>query len=208
MTNRTKMKLKICGMKDADNIKEVAKLSPDFMGFIFYSGSKRFVGNDFIMPEMPAEIKKVGVFLNDSVENILVKVKKYKLDVVQLHGDESSDLCRQMQKNVAVIKAFGIDEHFDFSLLNGYEDCCDYFLFDTKTKEYGGSGKSFDKNILKNYKSSKPYFISGGIDSIPVLNTQYPIPFSIDVNSKFETSPGLKDINKLKILKDELSGKR
>jgi len=198
------MKLKICGMKYADNIREVAKLSPDFMGFIFYEKSKRFVGKDFIIPEISSEIKRVGVFVNDSLENISEKVKKHKLDFVQLHGVESADFCKAISAKIKVIKAFGVDEQFDFSILKQYEPFFEYFLFDTKTELYGGSGQSFDKNILSNYKLSKPYFLSGGIDSANVgaLN-----PFAIDVNSKFETEPGLKDINKLKLLKDELSGK-
>ncbi|MFH1005376.1 MAG: phosphoribosylanthranilate isomerase [Bacteroidota bacterium] len=194
------MKLKICGMKYADNIREVAKLSPDFMGFIFYPYSKRFVGYNFVMPEITFSIKKVGVFVNDSIENILNKVKKYKLDFVQLHGNESVEFCKRTGEKVKIIKAFGIDEQFNFSALNEYENCCEYFLLDTKTKEYGGSGKSFDKNFLKHYKSQKPFFLSGGIDleEVSILNTSN--LFAIDVNSKFEISPGVKDINKLSLL--------
>ena len=208
------MKLKICGMKYADNIKDVAKLSPDFMGFIFYPKSKRFVGEDFQMPEISSEIKKVGVFVNDLVENILSKVKKYKLDLVQLHGNESSDFCAQTSKvfktfeagHVEIIKAFGLpchsepsEESFSFSFLNAYESSCEYFLFDTKTKEYGGSGKTFDKSILMNYKLSKPFFLSGGIDlaDIPYLTSHISHPFALDVNSRFEVEHGLKDISKL-----------
>jgi len=201
------MKLKICGMKYADNIREVAKLSPDFMGFIFYSKSKRFVGNDFIMPEISSSIKKVGVFVNDSAENILEEVNKHKLDFVQLHGDERAEFCKDLCMSVKIIKAFSVDESFDFSFPNAYKNYCEYFLFDTKTNEYGGSGKTFNRNILMNYKSSKPYFLSGGIDINEILtpNTQYPIPFAIDVNSKFEIESGLKDINKIKLLKNDLS---
>lgn len=206
------MKLKICGMRDADNIREVAKLSPDFMGFIFYPMSKRYVGEDFVMPEISSDIKRVGVFVNEPLEKVLEKVKKYKLDLVQLHGDESAEYCAELfhpdsyrdklWKSCELIKAFGIDEHFDFSVLNEYENYCDYFLFDTKAKEYGGSGRSFDFGLLKKYGSSKPFFISGGLDLavIPRLMSQVPRPFSIDVNSKFETEPGLKDINKLSLL--------
>lgn len=203
------MRLKVCGMKYADNILAVSKLSPDFMGFIFYHKSKRFVGEDFTLPEISPKVKKVGVFVNDSIENIADKVNQHKLDFVQLHGDESAEFCRKASEAVGVIKAFGVDEKFDFSVLNEYESFCDFFLFDTKTNEYGGSGKSFDKNILCNYKLQKPFFISGGLDladcSRPrTLDSKL---FAFDVNSKFEIEPGLKDINKLKILKDELSGK-
>ncbi|MBI3502944.1 MAG: phosphoribosylanthranilate isomerase [Bacteroidetes bacterium] len=195
------MKIKVCGMKYADNIREVTKLSPDFMGFIFYPKSKRFVADDFVMPEISSSIKKVGVFVNDTIENIFEKVKKYKLDYVQLHGDESEGFCKRAGEKTKVIKAFGIEEQFDFSVLNDYENCCEYFLFDTKTKQYGGSGKSFDRNILQNYKLSKSYFISGGIDSADTGELK---PFAIDVNSKFEIKPGLKDINELKKLFDEV----
>jgi len=209
------LKLKVCGMKYVDNIRDVAVLSPDFMGFIFYPKSKRYVGEDFVMPDIPSEIKKVGVFVNEKEEIILDKVKRYNLDFVQLHGDESVDYCSKLfqrlklWKNCGIIKAFGVDPQFNFSILKEYENSCEYFLFDTKTKEYGGSGKSFDKNILADYKLSKPYFLSGGIGSdifseLKTIDSRLAV---LDVNSKFETEPGLKDINKLKILKDELSGK-
>lgn len=190
------MKLKVCGMKYADNIRAVAKLSPDFMGFIFYPESKRYVGEGFAIPEISSEIKKVGVFVNDGIENIFKIAKKYELDFVQLHGDESPEFCKRAGEKIRVIKAFGIDPQFNFSVLNEYAHSCEYFLFDTKTTEYGGSGKKFDQNILNNYKS-KRYFLSGGIDS---PNADEIEPFAIDVNSKFEIEPGLKDIDKLKTL--------
>jgi phosphoribosylanthranilate isomerase len=202
------MKLKICGMKYADNIREVVKLSPNFMGFIFYPQSKRFVGNDFEMPEINSSIKKVGVFVNESKENILKKVATHKLDYVQLHGEEKADYCKDLSKSVKIVKAFGVDEQFYFSVLKGYENCCHYFLFDTKIKEHGGSGKSFDRNILKNYRSSKPYFLSGGIglEEVSSIRNQLSGCFAIDVNSKFEIEPGLKDIHKLKLLITSLRG--
>ena len=184
------------------------------MGFIFYPKSKRFVEDDFQMPTVSSEIKKVGVFVNDTLENISNKVKKHKLDFVQLHGDESVDITSKVFKTfdvmgVGIIKAFGIDEQFDFSLLKEYEDYSSYFLFDAKTSEYGGSGRKFDWDVLKNYKSSKLFFLSGGIDliDIPLLADHYTNLFAVDVNSKFEIQPGLKDINKLTLLKNELSGK-
>ena len=201
---RIAMKIKVCGMKYADNIREVAKLSPDFMGFIFYSKSKRYVGEDFIIPEIHSSVKKVGVFVNDSIENIVKKVRTYKLDYVQLHGNESPEFCKSVRHTTEIVKAFGIDEQFDFSLLNQYENTCEYFLFDTRTNEYGGSGKKFDWKILERYNGKTPYFLSGGIDSAETGNTK---PFAIDVNSKFETEPGVKDIAKLKKLKNELSCK-
>ena len=203
------MKLKVCGMKYTDNIREVAKLSPDFMGFIFYKDSKRFVGDDFVMPEISSAIKKVGVFVNDSIENIITNVRMYKLDYVQLHGNESPEFCKKVGEKARVIKAFGLPCHserseesdFSFSFLNEYENYCEYFLFDTRTHVYGGTGKKFDWKILERYKGKTPFFLSGGIDSAETGNTN---PFAIDVNSKFEIEPGLKDITKLKKLKDEL----
>lgn len=204
------MKLKICGLKDPENIKEVAALKPDYMGFIFYPQSKRFVGNDFDMPEINPSIKKVGVFVNESKSTVLEKIGKHKLDYVQLHGNESAEFCAELSKSFTkIIKAFGIDENFDLLSLRGYENHCEYFLFDTKTPEFGGSGKSFDKSILNKYKLSKPYFLSGGIGMEEIASIGHPVSkyFAIDVNSKFEIEPGIKDINKLKSLQHELSGK-
>lgn len=196
------LQVKICGMKYPDNIREVAKLFPDFMGFIFYPKSKRFVGNDFVLPELPSSVKRAGVFVNESEKNILDLVRKYKLDYVQLHGDESPEFCKSLSGKTKIIKAFGVEKGFDFSLLKDYEDYCEYFLFDTKTKEYGGSGVSFDKAILRKYTLQVPFFLSGGIDSdeVSTLRTPNSQLFAIDVNSKFETELGLKDINKLKQL--------
>ena len=201
-------------MKYADNVREVAKLSPDFMGFIFYKDSKRFVGDDFVMPEISSAIKTVGVFVlgvgyfnnpkRDGVEIVMKEVKKHKLDYIQLHGDESFDFCREISSQIKIIKAFGIDDDFDFDKLKVYEPYCEYFLFDNRSQEYGGTGKKFDWNILGRYNGKTPYFLSGGIDLGDTGNAK---PFAIDVNSKFEIEPGLKDITKLKKLKDELSGK-
>lgn len=204
------MKLKICGLKHPDNILEVAALAPDFMGFIFYSESKRFVGNDFVMPQIPSSIKRVGVFVerresfNDTNDKSIGKIKsaveKYRLDFVQLHGNEFPEYCKKISKHVKIIKAFAVDEHFDFEKVKKYEEFCDYFLFDTKTELHGGSGKQFDWSLLKRYVSKTPYFISGGIgleDIEKLKNIELTI-FGMDVNSKFEKEPGLKDIDLLK----------
>lgn len=216
------MKLKICGMRDSANIVEVADLLPDYMGFIFYPQSPRFVGADFHMPEMPISIKKVGVFVNEEQETILEIVHKYKLDLVQLHGTESTEFCKALNKalskisenryrNIRLIKAFGVDNNMDFSILEQYSLFCDYFLFDTKTANYGGSGMKFDWTILERYKEQKPFFLCGGIDLESVVGIKHQLVnkyniHAIDVNSKFEISPGLKDWNKLYLLKHELSG--
>lgn len=202
------MKIKVCGMKYSHNILEVATLVPDFIGLIFYPNSKRYVGENFVMPEISSEINKIGVFVNDTVENIFDKVKKYRLDYVQLHGEESTAFCQQVRERVKVIKAFSIDDQFDFYSLKKYEDVCEYFLFDTKTNDYGGSGKPFNRHLLSCY-ASKPYFLSGGVDLEEILHPKFNSlnVFAIDVNSRFEMEPGLKDINKLKKLFNALHGK-
>lgn len=198
------MKLKICGMKYLDNIKSVATLQPDYLGFIFYEKSKR--NFDGIIPEIPNQIKKTGVFVNATKEFILEKVKRYNLKVVQLHGNESVSFCKEMrQNNIEVIKVFSVGEVFDFDQLKVYENVCDYFLFDTKGKEKGGNGITFNWKLLDNYSSNKPYFLSGGIGLEEVKNLKIFLDLevskncvAIDVNSKFEIKPGLKDIEKLR----------
>ncbi|MEO6883271.1 MAG: phosphoribosylanthranilate isomerase [Bacteroidia bacterium] len=199
------MKWKVCGMKFEKNIFEVAELKPDYMGFIFYEKSPRFVGKDFKMPEISKGIKKVGVFVNESVEEILACVKKQNLQFVQLHGNETVAYCNELKnKNVSIIKAFGIDEEFNFTQLPTYEKYCDYFLFDIKTSKYGGSGKKFDWNILQKYEGEKLFFLSGGIDleaaSFLSESTINKALYAMDVNSKFEIMPGLKNCQTLKKL--------
>ncbi|MGZ4034723.1 MAG: phosphoribosylanthranilate isomerase [Bacteroidia bacterium] len=197
------MFLKICGLKHKENIEQVAALKPDFMGFIFYPESKRFVGEYFRMPEIFPEIKKVGVFVNAKAGYIIEKIDEYNLDLIQLHGNESASFCEVMSHIVKVIKAFGIDENFDFNILENYKGSCDYFLFDTKTEGHGGSGKQFDWKFLENYKSDVPFFLSGGIglkEIEDVQNLKLKVA-GIDVNSKFETEPGIKNIKELEKIK-------
>jgi phosphoribosylanthranilate isomerase len=202
------MKLKICGMKYEDNIKAVAELQPEYMGFIFYGRSKR--NFDGILPVLPKVIKKVGVFVDAGLEEINDYIEKFDLQAIQLHGDESPEFCKDL-KNVEVIKVFTIGKIFDFDVLKYYEDVCDYFLFDTKGKEKGGNGIVFDWNLLENYPSEKPFFLSGGIgleelESIKNFTkselSRY--CYALDVNSKFEDEPGLKQIDKLKYFKNNL----
>lgn len=199
-------KIKVCGMKIAGNIREVASLSPDYLGFIFYAPSARYASDvdPAVLRELPAGIKKTGVFVNAEAEDIKVQVEKLGLDAVQLHGAESPSFCREIQMlNVEVIKAFGVDADFDFGTLSAYEDSVDYFLFDTRTPAHGGSGKLFDWNLLQKNKSTKPFFLSGGIDIDQIDDIRQIRDsrlYAIDVNSKFETSPGVKDYTKLKAL--------
>ena len=199
------MKTKICGMKYPDNIIEVGALLPDYMGFIFWEKSARYF--DGVIPNLPQSIKKVGVFVNETVENIIDKVQKHDLQAVQLHGKESVEFCLNLkaqlknlkQVQIEIIKVFSVADDFDFSVLEPFENVCDYFLFDTKGKLPGGNGTTFDWKVLENYPSSKPFFLSGGIgiDEIDAVNeiikTNLPV-YAIDVNSKFEIEPGLKNV--------------
>lgn len=205
-----KMRLKICGMKVPDNIAEVIALRPDYLGFIFYPGSKRFIADldPAVVRSIPAEIKTTGVFVNETLEKVKQAIADYELNAVQLHGNEESEYCAQLFGTVTVIKAFGINEDFDFSVLEAYADVVDFFLFDTQTAAHGGSGKMFNWQLLENYKLQKPYFLSGGIglDSVPeLLRVNDERLYAVDVNSRFEISAGLKDINLLTEFK-KLSG--
>lgn len=209
MANKS-VHIKICGMKFPENILETSQLQPDFMGFIFYEKSPRNL--DAKIPEVSNEIKKVGVFVNPAYEEVQEKIEKYDLDVVQLHGNETPEFCQMIENNLTkVIKAFSVDNSFDFSILDNYKNQCSYFLFDTKGESFGGNGIPFDWSILKKYTLEKPYFLSGGIS---LENTEKLFDFfkedyskncfAIDINSKFEISPGLKDIAKLKEFKQLL----
>lgn len=221
------MKLKVCGMKYEDNILEVATLSPDYLGFIFYEKSSRYF--ERIIPQLPKTTKKVGVFVNASLEYILDKINTHHLDLVQLHGEESPQFCSEFKdhldkelvsrgkpdlhfKNIKIIKVFSIKDKFDFSILESYENVCDYYLFDTKGKLPGGNGFTFNWNVLKDYPSSKPYFLSGGIglETIETIKMFFETDaskycYAIDINSQFEMEAGLKDIEKLKEFKVKLN---
>lgn len=202
-----KPKLKICGMREAQNISEVASLSPDFMGFIFYKKSKRFVGDDFEIPSgFPKQIKRVGVFVNEETEVILNLAKRHGLDFAQLHGGESVSQCEQLkQKEIGVIKVFSIHSGFDFSEVKPFASCVDYFLFDTRTEGFGGSGKSFDWSVLDRYAMNVPFFLSGGLslENIGIaMKLKNPGLYALDINSGVEVSPGLKDIKKIQLLKE------
>lgn len=196
------MKLKICGMKYPQNILEIETLLPDYMGFIFWEKSDRYFSGE--IPELAETIKKVGVFVNQSQEKILGKVQKYKLQAVQLHGGESVSFCEELKinlnKEIEIIKVFSIDNNFDFEIIKPFENVCNYFMFDTKGKLPGGNGVTFDWEVLKKYKSKKPFFLSGGIGIeeliaiIEISKTNLPI-YAIDINSKFEIEPGLKNKN-------------
>ena len=196
-------------MRESQNILDLAELQPDFMGLIFYDKSPRFVDNGGDIKFIKnLDLKKVGVFVNASFEDIKSKIKEYKLDFVQLHGNESPEFCKQLQKlGVGIFKAFSVDSTFDFGKTEAFEDKVDYFLFDTKGDGYGGHGKSFDWTLLKKYNQKVPFLLAGGVslDNLDaVLELKDLNLAGVDVNSKFETSPGLKDISALKILFEKI----
>lgn len=227
------MKLKVCGMKYLENIQQVAELHPDYLGFIFYEKSKRnFEG---IIPELPKEIQKTGVFVNEISEILVSIIEEYQLDAIQLHGDESVEYIKSIREhlelsrtsfieqnkgrkkvkkprsyhNLEIIKVFGIKDAFNFDVLKPYLEVVDYFLFDTKGKERGGNGVKFDWSVLEKYPFEKPFFLSGGIglediEQIQILRkSKLPI-YALDVNSKFEIKPGLKNSNEVKNFKNKL----
>jgi phosphoribosylanthranilate isomerase len=202
------VKLKICGMKETENIKEISALHPDYMGFIFWDKSKRNMTLDSI-PELPETTKKIGVFVDASIDEINHKIDQFQLDLIQLHGNESVEFCAILNKsNIKIIKAFAVDNFFDFSVLKEYIPFVDFFLFDTKGKLPGGNGITFDWKILENYPYEKPFFLSGGIGKTEVdaikdfFKTEVSKKCaSIDVNSRFETKPGCKSEIKLRKFK-------
>ena len=218
------MKLKVCGMKYNENITQVAALQPDYIGFIFYEKSARFVEKD--TPKVSKNSKKTGVFVNATLAYILEKISEHHLQAVQLHGNETPEFCSALrhaelvsspqiknpkQTQVEIIKVFSIKDDFDFSVLKPYESVCDYFLFDTKGKLPGGNGYTFNWDVLKDYRSTKPYFLSGGIGLDQLENIKEfqksnasNYCYAIDVNSAFEIEPGLKNIEKLKAFKSQL----
>lgn len=202
------MRLKVCGMRELENISALSELDPNYMGFIFWSESSRFV--DKKTPPLDKKIIKTGVFVDATFDYILTKIKDHQLDAVQLHGQESCSYCKVIKDyGLKVIKSFSIKNTFDFNTLEDYENSCDYYLFDTKGKLPGGNGFNFDWKILNEYPSQKPFFLSGGIgvDNLneikKLVKTKLPI-HAIDVNSKFETAPGNKNIELLKKFKKEI----
>jgi phosphoribosylanthranilate isomerase len=169
------MKIKVCGLRDADNIKAVAALEPDYMGIE-------------ILNAIPAHINKTAVFVDESAKTISALIDKYNFDFVQLHGNETPAFCKALRDQAIVIKAFGIHNEFDFSQLSKYKNKVDLFLFDAKTDIHGGSGKTFDWDILDKYD----------MDNLEeVKKITHPQFYGVDLNSKFEISPGMKDIEKL-----------
>ncbi len=202
-----KIRLKICGMRFAPNIREIAAAGPDIMGFIFYPPSPRYLPPQEageVIKEVPAGIEKAGVFVNSSLDDVARTAGELKLNYVQLHGSEPPHMCRALQRSeLKVIKVFGIGDKFDLNLLDEYKAVVDYFLFDTKSPRYGGTGRSFQWALLEKYDGTIPFFISGGIgpehlDMLQDLKVKN--LYAVDVNSRFEVHPGMKDLKKVKAL--------
>ncbi len=195
------MKVKVCGMRNRENIREITACKPDLLGFIFYPDSKRYVGEKFdprLLRKIPPYIYKVGVFVNESPEKIVQLIERYNLDMVQLHGNEDVNILSELKaKRISIIKSFNIDEHFDFNLTEPFLPYCDFFLFDSKSGSPGGSGVKFQWTSLERYKFQKPFFLSGGI-SIEDIDTiaaiKHPGLYGVDINSRFEISDGYKDV--------------
>ena len=190
-------------MKYKENIKDVLALKPDMMGFIFYEKSPRFADKETkkVLRETDFwKTKKVGVFVNETTENILSIAKDCKLDIIQLHGNESPETVALIQKHYPVIKAIGIENKEDFRSIEKYEGKCNYILLDKKSASHGGTGKVFDWNLLTEYNYKTPFVLSGGISPENISaakNIKQPSMAAIDVNSGFEDKPGIKNLNKL-----------
>lgn len=207
------MIIKVCGMRDSRNIQEVSALAVNWIGLIFYERSPRFIGQSptkqWTVDSGQLTTKKVGVFVNATIESMMETASAYKLDYLQLHGNESPEDCHTLQKRgYSLIKAFPIASKEDFEKTKEYEGRVDYFLFDTRCEGYGGSGKRFDWSILTEYKGETPFLLSGGIrpeNAEAIRNFRHPRFAGIDLNSGFEIEPGLKDIDKLKDFIQQIS---
>jgi len=199
------IKIKVCGMRDPLNVIEVIETKPDYMGFIFYPGSPRYIGEEpdiSLFQNVPVGILKVGVFVNETPAKIQDIVQDAGLDLIQLHGHEPPEYCSILRSaGLIIIKALSITDDFDFKELVSYKKSCDYFLFDTKSDKPGGSGRKFNWDILSRYSLDIPFFLSGGIspeDSVMIRSIEHNGFYAVDVNSLFETSPGVKDASLLK----------
>ena len=203
------LRIKVCGMKDLQNRQMLETLPIDLLGFIFYPPSPRYAGNqpaDYLTKLTSTGKEKAGVFVDESAGNILKITRKYELTYVQLHGDEKPEQCTELRKaGLKVIKVFRVNSGFDFSTAGPYAGVADYFLFDTRAGQPGGTGKKFNWQILENYKFDVPFFLSGGIgpeDAGAVAKLQHPMLFGLDLNSGFEDEPGIKNFEKLKVFLD------
>ena len=203
---REALVIKVCGMREAENIREVEALGINWMGLIFWPKSSRDVSE---RPDyLPQHVKRVGVFVDENLDTVRKKADDYALDLIQLHGSESPDYIRSLKALSAIIKAFNIATAHDLEQTKEYEGIVDYFLFDTKGPSVGGNGVQFNWDVLKDYHGKTPFLLSGGIGPEDVQRIQafhHPQCIGIDLNSRFELSPGLKDITVLRKFLNELN---
>lgn len=209
------VRLKVCGMARPDNLRAVAALRPDFLGFIFYPKSRRYAAPTLTpaaAATVPAGIQKVGVFVDEDTAVIQERIAEYDLQAVQLHGSETPETCGLLRATgVAVIKAFAVGERFDFERLRPYLGVVDYFLFDTAGTQPGGNGTAFNWQLLESYTLPVPYFLAGGLaleHAAALRNLRLPGLFALDLNSRFETEPGVKDAAQLQQMFNQLRGDR
>ena len=197
------MNIKVCGITSRKQLEQMEGLNIAFAGFIFDKDSPRYAGeklNGEDLIGLDLDIKKVGVFVNEEYEDIMEMVEKFELDMVQLHGEESPELCEELSEDVEVIKAFRIsaDTASVDKLVAPYDNVCDYYLFDTASEgSKGGTGKKFDWKKITESKIEKPFFLSGGIgpeDAAAIKKFKHPDFYAVDVNSLFEKAPGVKDM--------------
>lgn len=200
------MKIKVCGITRKEDLQQLVKFQVNYAGFIFYEKSPRFAGHkiDARTVRETEGIKKVGVFVNAPLKQVQHIIADYGLDMVQLHGDETPEYCAAIRESVPVIKAFRVGENVDWSsLLSLYLTVTDYFMFDTEAgKAYGGTGKRFNWELLQTYPYTHPFYLSGGIgleETPELLQLQMPALFAVDVNSRFEIQPGVKNMEKVRL---------
>jgi len=207
------LKIKVCGLTELDNVQQVATSGIDYAGFIFYPPSKRNIDENklpTLVEALPEDVKSTGVFVSEDLVQVILKARQYSLSVVQLHGDETPEDCERLRDlGFEVIKVFSVADTFDLKRLDEYDDFVDYFLFDTKGKLKGGNGVTFNWDILDDYAGKTPFFLSGGIsiEKIEDLSVRsWPGLYAVDVNSQFETKPGVKDPGLIKRLVKEIKG--
>lgn len=208
------MKVKVCGLNNPENALEVALVGPDMVGFVFHSASPRLIRQPFgeeFNRSIPSNTKRVGVFVNAPLDAVLTAKTSYSLDVVQLHGGESPDYCsRLMGLGIPVIKAFSVDERFDFLAANAFRHCCSMFLFDASGPQGGGNGIPFRWALLNSYHLDHPFLLSGGISlehAQQLRQLNHPAMLGVDINSRFEISPGIKDVDRVREFIDTIHQK-
>lgn len=205
------MKVKVCGITTVEQMQALSQMNIDYVGMIFYRGSKRYAAEklqNYKATIKDLTIKKLGVFVEEEELKIKQAIDDYGLYAVQLHGNESPEFCKSLNCSTTIIKAFKIEDQTNVEkMIKPYHDSCDYFLFDTQTVNYGGSGKKFNWSILEKEKISKPFFLSGGIELEDVQKLKsfhHPFLYAIDINSRFELSAGIKDLNTVKKFSDQI----